>query len=84
MAELARKRGVLLQVIAEFKPDWILISSEDLAHSLLREAEIQESIPPYSTHSSIPSRPRCLMAFTVRSGRLETNLQVLSVGLRPA
>jgi glycosyltransferase involved in cell wall biosynthesis len=36
--DLSRKRGVLLQAIAEFKPDWILISSEDLAHSLLREA----------------------------------------------
>ena len=36
--DLSRKRGVLVQTIAEFKPDWILISSEDLAHSLLREA----------------------------------------------
>jgi glycosyltransferase involved in cell wall biosynthesis len=38
VAELSRKRGVLLEAIAGFKPDWILISSEDLAHSLLREA----------------------------------------------
>ena len=38
VAGLARKRGVLVQAVAEFKPDWILISSEDLAHSLLREA----------------------------------------------
>ncbi|HEY3743035.1 MAG TPA: glycosyltransferase family 4 protein [Bryobacteraceae bacterium] len=38
VTELARKRGVLEQAIAEFKPDWILVSSEDLAHSLLREA----------------------------------------------
>lgn len=38
MPELARKRGVLEQAIADFKPDWILVSSEDLAHSLLREA----------------------------------------------
>lgn len=36
--DLARRRGVLIQAIAGFKPDWILISSEDLAHSLLREA----------------------------------------------
>lgn len=36
--DLARHRGVLIQAIAQFKPDWILISSEDLAHSLLREA----------------------------------------------
>ena len=38
IADLARRRGVLLHAIAEFNPDWILISSEDLAHSLLREA----------------------------------------------
>ena len=38
VVDLARRRGVLAQAIAEFKPDWILISSEDLAHSLLREA----------------------------------------------
>jgi len=38
VADLSRQRGVLLQAIAAFKPDWILISSEDLAHSLLREA----------------------------------------------
>ena len=38
VAGLARKRGVLVRAVAEFKPDWILISSEDLAHSLLREA----------------------------------------------
>ena len=36
--DLSRRRGVLIQTIADFKPDWILISSEDLAHSLLREA----------------------------------------------
>ncbi len=36
--DLARRRGILIQAIAEFKPDWILISSEDMAHSLLREA----------------------------------------------
>ena len=36
--DLSRRRGVLIQTIAGFKPDWILISSEDLAHSLLREA----------------------------------------------
>lgn len=36
--DLARRRGALVHAIAEFKPDWILISSEDLAHSLLREA----------------------------------------------
>ena len=38
VADLARSRGVLAQAIAEFRPDWILVSSEDLAHSLLREA----------------------------------------------
>src|SRR4051794_34743327 len=27
--DLSRKRGVLLQAIADFNPDWILISSED-------------------------------------------------------
>lgn len=36
--DLARKRGVLTEAIADFRPDWILVSSEDLAHSLLREA----------------------------------------------
>lgn len=38
IVNLARQRGVLANVIAEFKPDWVLVSSEDITHSLLREA----------------------------------------------
>ena len=34
----ARRVQVLRQQIREFQPDWVLVSSEDLGHGLLREA----------------------------------------------
>src|SRR5436190_2263731 len=34
----ARRIQLLRQHIKEFEPDWVLVSSEDLAHGLLREA----------------------------------------------
>jgi glycosyltransferase involved in cell wall biosynthesis len=34
----ARRVHVLRQQIQEFRPDWVLVSSEDLGHALLREA----------------------------------------------
>src|SRR3954447_24779887 len=34
----ARRTQLLRQHIREFEPDWVLVSSEDLAHGLLREA----------------------------------------------
>ena len=34
----ARRVQVLRQQIREFQPDWVLVSSEDLGHALLREA----------------------------------------------
>src|SRR5579885_765198 len=37
--DLARRRGILSRSIREFEPDWILVSSEDIAHTLLREAD---------------------------------------------
>lgn len=37
--EPARRIQVLRQQIAEFQPDWVLVSSEDLGHGLLREAQ---------------------------------------------
>ena len=36
--EPARRIQVLRQQIREFQPDWVLVSSEDLGHGLLREA----------------------------------------------
>ncbi len=36
--EPARRVQVLRQQIREFRPDWVLVSSEDLGHALLREA----------------------------------------------
>ena len=36
--EPARRIHMLRQQIAEFRPDWVLVSSEDLGHGLLREA----------------------------------------------
>src|SRR5689334_24285786 len=36
--EPARRIHVLRQQIADFQPDWVLVSSEDLGHGLLREA----------------------------------------------
>jgi len=36
--EPARRVQLLRQQIKEFEPDWVLVSSEDLAHGLLREA----------------------------------------------
>jgi glycosyltransferase involved in cell wall biosynthesis len=34
----ARRIQILRREIREFRPDWVLVSSEDLAHGLLREA----------------------------------------------
>src|SRR3954454_5173989 len=34
----ARRMQLLRQEIRDFQPDWVLVSSEDLAHGLLREA----------------------------------------------
>src|SRR5215467_12962574 len=36
--EPTRRVQVLRQQIAHYQPDWVLVSSEDLGHSLLREA----------------------------------------------
>src|SRR5690348_676402 len=36
--EPARRTHILRQQIEEFQPDWVLVSSEDLGHGLLREA----------------------------------------------
>src|SRR3954469_16301739 len=36
--EPARRIQVLRQQIRDFRPDWVLVSSEDLGHGLLREA----------------------------------------------
>src|SRR4051794_31526642 len=35
----ARRIQTLRQQIAEYQPDWVLVSSEDLGHGLLREAQ---------------------------------------------
>lgn len=37
--EPARRVQVLRRQIQEFRPDWVLVSSEDLGHALLREAQ---------------------------------------------
>ncbi len=37
----AHRRGALRGHIARFQPDWVLVSSEDLSHSLLEEAHLQ-------------------------------------------
>lgn len=36
--DLSLRSGTLSSRIAEFKPDWVLVSSEDVSHVLLREA----------------------------------------------
>ncbi len=36
--DLGRRASVLREHIAEYEPDWVLVSSEDVAHTLLREA----------------------------------------------
>jgi glycosyltransferase involved in cell wall biosynthesis len=38
VAEPARRVQVLRELIGAFRPDWVLVSSEDLGHGLLREA----------------------------------------------
>jgi glycosyltransferase involved in cell wall biosynthesis len=37
--EPARRVHALREQIGEFRPDWVLVSSEDLGHALLREAQ---------------------------------------------
>jgi glycosyltransferase involved in cell wall biosynthesis len=49
VAEQSRQSLVLRRQIREFQPDWVLVSSEDLGHGLLREA-----------HESAPGRVVCL------------------------
>jgi glycosyltransferase involved in cell wall biosynthesis len=39
VAEPARRIQTLRRQIREFQPDWVLVSSEDLGHGLLREAQ---------------------------------------------
>ncbi|HTS64727.1 MAG TPA: glycosyltransferase family 4 protein [Candidatus Acidoferrales bacterium] len=39
VAEPARRSQTLRQQVREFQPDWVLVSSEDLGHGLLREAQ---------------------------------------------
>ena len=39
VAEPARRIQVLRQQIQDFQPNWVLVSSEDLGHGLLREAQ---------------------------------------------
>jgi surfactin synthase thioesterase subunit/glycosyltransferase involved in cell wall biosynthesis len=36
--ELSRRTSILSDQISSFRPDWVLVSSEDVAHVLLREA----------------------------------------------
>jgi glycosyltransferase involved in cell wall biosynthesis len=36
---LGRQAGLLAGEIESFRPDWVLVSSEDIGHSLLREAD---------------------------------------------
>ncbi len=36
--DFARRSSILSEEIVHFRPDWVLISSEDLSHTLLREA----------------------------------------------
>jgi len=43
VADRARQAPILRRQILEFRPDWVLVSSEDLGHVLLREA--QHSVP---------------------------------------
>jgi glycosyltransferase involved in cell wall biosynthesis len=38
VADPGRRANVLREQIAQFRPDWVLASSEDLGHTLLREA----------------------------------------------
>ena len=60
-----RRIQVLRQQIREFHPDWVLVSSEDLGHGLLREA--QHSAPGrvvYLAHTP--------QFFPVRPGQLES------------
>src|SRR5690242_4989835 len=45
VADPARRARILAQQVAELEPDWVLVSSEDLGHSLLRQA-----------HQSAPGR----------------------------
>jgi glycosyltransferase involved in cell wall biosynthesis len=39
IGEPAQRVRMLRRQIAEFQPDWVLVSSEDLGHALLREAQ---------------------------------------------
>jgi glycosyltransferase involved in cell wall biosynthesis len=39
VCDLSRRTSVLAEQIRSFQPDWVLVSSEDLSHVLLREAQ---------------------------------------------
>ena len=65
VADRARQAAVLRRQIREFQPDWVLVSSEDLGHGLLREAHRRGAgarrLP--GAHAAI---------FPVRTGQLES------------
>lgn len=81
--EFVRHSGVLGEHIREFQPDWVLVSSEDVSHVLLREA--QEAAPGrlvYLAHTPqfYPFGPASWNADPGASGIVREACAVVAIG----
>ena len=81
--EFVRHSGVLGEHIREFQPDWVLVSSEDVSHVLLREA--QEAAPGrlvYLAHTPqfFPFGPASWNADASASGIVRGACAVVAIG----
>ncbi len=81
--DLVRRTGVLTTAIREFEPDWVLVSSEDIGHALLREAD--EAAPGriiYLAHTPqfLPFGPESWSADAQAAARARRSAAVVVIG----
>jgi hypothetical protein len=80
---LGRQPGLLSGEIETFRPDWVLVSSEDLGHSLLREAD--EAAPGrvvYLAHTPqfLPFGPESWSPDAQAAARVRRAAAVIAIG----
>ena len=75
VADPVKRAAMLKQQIGEFRPDWVLVSSEDIGQSLLRAA--QEAAPGHVVY--LAHTPQF---YPFRSGQLESGSRGRGTGRR--
>ncbi|MEO8125528.1 MAG: glycosyltransferase family 4 protein [Bryobacteraceae bacterium] len=85
--DFGRRSGVLANHIHEFQPDWVLVSSEDVSHMLLREAH--QAAPErlvYLAHTPqfYPFGPASWNADNGASGIVRSARAVVAIGTHTA